>query len=89
MRCDSSVRAILKRNSEPTDLVEILNEQFVSAFTKEDNISLLIQINGVKKTAFWPDNTSSRFLKEMASSTAPALTLIYQASYAQGQTPDD
>ena len=29
------------------------------------------------------------FLKEMVSSIAPALTLIYQASYEQGQIPDD
>ena len=29
------------------------------------------------------------FLKEMASSVAPALTFIYQASYEQGQIPDD
>ena len=35
------------------------------------------------------DQISSRFLKEMASSIAPALTLIYQASHDQEQTPDD
>ena len=40
MKCDSSDVAPLKKDginySEPTDQVEILNEQFASAFTKED-----------------------------------------------------
>ena len=36
-----------------------------------------------------PDQISPRFLKEMASPIAPALTFIYQASYEQGQVPDD
>ena len=115
MKFDSSGVTPLKKDgisySEPTDQVEILNEQFVSAFTKEDCTSIPtmgnntvnsapppnIQVNGVKKLllgqkphkASGPDQISSRFLKEMASSVAPALTLIYQASYEQAQIPDD
>ena len=107
MKCDSSGVAPLKKGginySEPTDQVEILNEQFVSAFTKEDCTSITtmgnstvnaapplnIQVNGVTKLllgqkphkASGPDQISPRFLKEMASSIAPALTLIYQTSY--------
>ena len=58
---------------------------------------LSIQVNGVKKLllshdpdkASGPDQISPRFLTEMASSIAPALTLIYQASYEQDQIPDD
>ena len=67
MKCNSSGKATLKKDdinySDPTDQGEILNEQFVSAFTKEDITSLLtkgtstpnsaqplnIQVNGVKK----------------------------------------
>ena len=52
MKCDSSGVAPLKKDginhSEPTDQVEILNEQFVSvneqfvsAFTKEDSLQYL------------------------------------------------
>ena len=41
MKCDSSDVALLKKDDinylDPIDQVEILNEQFVSAFTKEDN----------------------------------------------------
>jgi hypothetical protein len=36
-----------------------------------------------------PDQISSKFLKEMAPSIAPALTLIFQASHDQTQVPDD
>ena len=36
-----------------------------------------------------PDYILPRFLKEMGSSIAPALTFIYQASYEQGQIPDN
>ena len=58
---------------------------------------LNIQVNGVKKLllsqkphkASGPNQISPRFLKERASPIAPALTLIYQASYEQGQVPDD
>ena len=58
---------------------------------------LNIQVNGVKKLLFsqkpqkasGPDHISPRFLKEMASPIAPALTLIYQASYEKGQIPDN
>ena len=53
------------------------------------------QVYGVKKLllsqkphkASGPDQISPRFLKEMASPIA--LTLIYHASYEQGQVPDD
>ena len=115
MKCYSSGVAPLKKDdinySEPTDQVEILNEQFVSAFTKEDCTSiptmgnstvnsappLNIQANGVKKLLLsqiphkssGPDQSSPRFLKELASPIAPALALIYPASYEQGQVPDD
>ena len=115
MKCDSSGVAQLKKDGinylEPTDKVEILNEQFVSAFTKEDCTlipimgnstvnsmpPLNIQVNRVKKLllsqkphkAGGPDQVSPRFLKEMASPIAPSLTLIYQASYKQGQVPGD
>ena len=55
------------------------------------------QVNGVKKLllrqnqhkARGPDRISPRFLKEIASSIAPALTLMFQAFYEQGQIPDD
>ena len=46
MKCESSGVSPLKKGgitytySEPTDLVEILNEQFVSVFTKEDITSM-------------------------------------------------
>ena len=46
MTGDNSGVALLKKDdtnySEPTDQVEVLNEQFVSAVTKEDNISMPI-----------------------------------------------
>ena len=59
--------------------------------------SLRISEKGVQKIlkglnphkATGPDQISLRFLKEMASTIAPFLTLIYQASHDQGQTPDD
>ena len=58
---------------------------------------LNIQVNGVKELlisqnphkASGPDQISPRFLKEMDSSIAPALTLVYQVSYEQGQIPND
>ena len=47
IKCDSSGVAPMKKYdinySEPTDQVEILNAQFVSAFTKEDCISIVKQ----------------------------------------------
>ena len=70
IKCDSSGVAPLKKDgisySEPTDRVEILNEHFISAITKEDNTSMSamgtstantvpphnIQVNGVKKLAW-------------------------------------
>ena len=36
-----------------------------------------------------PDQITPRFLKEMAPSITRALTLIFQASYDQGQVPED
>ena len=36
-----------------------------------------------------PDEISTKFLKEMAAPVTPALTLIFQASLNQGQTPED
>ena len=58
---------------------------------------MTIQNNGVKKIleglnphkASGSDEISSRFLKEMAPSISPALTLIFQASYDQGTVPTD
>ena len=58
---------------------------------------LNIQVNAVKKLllgqkphkASGPGQISPRILKEIACSIAPALTLIYQASYEQGQIADD
>ena len=35
------------------------------------------------------DQVTPKFLKEMAPSITPALTLIFQASYDQGQVPED
>ena len=115
MKCDSSGVATLKRDGtnylEASDKAEILNNQFASAFTREDCSTmpsmgksldteappLTIQNNGVKKIleglnphkASGPDEISSRFLKEMAPSISPALTLICQASYDQGTVPTD
>ena len=102
LKCDSSGLAPQKKDDinylEPTDQVEILNEQFVSAFTKEDCTSiptmgkstvtsappLNIEVNGVKKLllgqnphkASGPNQISPIFLKKIASSVSPALTLI-------------
>ena len=115
MKCDSSGVATLKKDgtnySEACDKAEILNDQFASVFTREDNSNmpsmgnslkseappLIIQDNGIKKIleglnphkASGPDEISSRFLKEMAPSISPALTLIFQASYDQGLVPND
>ena len=58
---------------------------------------LNIRVNGVKKLllsqklhkASDPDQISSKFLKKIASPIALTLTLIYQASYEQGQVSDD
>lgn len=115
MKCDSSGVATLKRDgtnySEHSDKAEILNNQFSSAFTKEDCSNmpsmgnslksevppLVIKENGVKKIleglnphkASGPDEISSSFLKEIAPSISPTLTLIFQASYHQGIVPSD
>ena len=55
MKCNSSCVAPLKKHginySELTDQVEILNEQFVSAFTKEDNTSMPTMETGTANTA--------------------------------------
>ena len=55
---------------------------------------LIIQEKGVKKLldshkASGPDQITPRFLKEMAPSITPAQTLIFQASFDQGQVPED
>ena len=58
---------------------------------------LIIQDKGVKKLldsqnhhkASGPDQITPGFLKEMAPSITPALTLIFQALYDQGQVPKD
>ena len=58
---------------------------------------LVIQNNRVNKIleglnlhkASRPDEISLRFLKKMAYSISPALTLIFQASYDQGTVPTD
>ena len=117
IECDSSCVAPLKKDgisySEPMDQVEILNEQSVSAFSKEDKTSMPtmgsstanaappvnIQVNGAKKLplgqnhhkAVVPDQVLSKIPKEddVFNRTIPSLTLIYQASYEQGQIPDD
>ena len=36
-----------------------------------------------------PDQITPRFVKEMAPTITPALTFIFQASYNQGQVPED
>ena len=58
---------------------------------------LIIQEKGVKKLldsqnphkASGPDQITPRFLKEMAPSITPVLTLIFQASFDQGQVPEN
>ena len=113
IQCDSSDVAPLKKDginySEPTDQVEILNEQFLGAFTKEDctliptmGIGTVnsappfnIQVNGVKKlllsqklhkaVRLWRSGPDLTKIPEGASPIVPALTLIYQVSYEQGQ----
>ena len=59
--------------------------------------NIAIEVDGVEKLlhlqksgkASGPDNIQARFLKETAVELAPALTLIFQASYIQGKMPDD
>ena len=51
------------------------------------DIKILEGLNPHKASG--PEEISSRFLKEMAPSISPALTLIFQASYDQGTVPTD
>ena len=77
IKCESSCVAPLKKDgisySEPMDQVEIMNEQFVSAFSKEDKTSMPtmgtstanaappvnIQVNGAKKLPLWSESSQS------------------------------
>ena len=87
----------------------ILNDQFASVFSKEDNITphlsspicismpgiivtlgvkkLLLKLKPNKPTG--PDLTSARFLKEVATEIAPAITLLFNASLNQGAIPTE
>ena len=59
--------------------------------------NIIFSINGVKallklikpNKAGGPDNISARFLKETGEQLAPALTLLFQASYNQSTIPGD
>lgn len=97
---------------------EILNRQFVSAFSRRNPISLKdcakdaantyekdvpsmpdidISTRGVEKLlsnlnpgkAGGPDSLKPRVLKELASTIAPCLTLIFKTSLKQGKVPKD
>jgi hypothetical protein len=48
---------------------------------KEGVLKLLLNLNPHKATG--PDQLSTRFLKEMATSITPSLTLIFQTSMAE------
>jgi hypothetical protein len=50
-------------------------------------LKLLLNLNPHKDTG--PDQLSTRFLKEMATSITPSLTLIFQTSLERGKVPDD
>ena len=54
---------------------------------KEGVLKLLLNLNPHKATG--PDQLSTRFLKEMATSITPSLTLIFQTSLERGKVPDD
>ena len=72
-------------------------EDFMRKSIETEAPPLVIKDNGVKKIceglnphkARGPDEISSSFLKEMANSISPALTLILQASYDQGTVSTD
>ena len=87
----------------------ILNDQFASVFSKEDDITphlsspicismpdiivtlgvkkLLLKLKPNKSTG--PDLISARFLKEVATKIAPAITLLFNASLNQGAIPTE
>jgi hypothetical protein len=54
---------------------------------KEGVLKLLLNLNPHKATG--PDQLSTRFLREMATSITPSLTLIFQTSLERGTVPDD
>ena len=54
---------------------------------KEGVLKLLLNLNPHK--AMGPDQLSTRFLREMATSITPSLTLIFQTSLERGTVPDD
>ena len=62
MKCESSGVAPLKKAgitySEPTDQVEILNEQFVSVFPKED-ITSMPTVGIPQHLGKWSEETAS------------------------------
>ena len=63
------------------------NEAPQITVTQNGVYKLLHGLNQHKATG--PDEISTKFLKEMAAPVTPALTLIFQASLNQGQTPED
>ncbi|KAK3105404.1 hypothetical protein FSP39_024449 [Pinctada imbricata] len=79
-------------NTESTDNIPDLGP---SPFTSVNNITvtepgvlkLLKNFNPHKASG--PDNISSRFLRTMATTLSPILTIIFQASLDQGKVPDD
>ena len=64
-------------------------QQYCSPFNHQEKgvIKLLDSQNPHKASG--PDQITPRFLKEMAPSITPALTLTFQASFDQGQVPED
>jgi hypothetical protein len=50
-------------------------------------LKLLLSLNSHKATG--PDQLSTRFFREMATSIAPSLTLIFQTSLERGTVPND
>lgn len=55
--------------------------------TEKGVLKLLQNLNPNKASG--PDNISARFLKAMATSVSPILTIIFQSSLDQGKVPDD
>ena len=109
-KCESSGVAPRKKDGithyDASTKSEILNGQFLSAFTMEDASTfpdlgtsnfpnapeIKVHPNRVRKLlknlkphkATGPDDISPRFLKEMAETLTPILTLIFSASLKQG-----
>ena len=87
----------------------ILNDQFASLLSKEDDITphlsspictsmpdTIVTLEGVKKLLLLtpnkstgPDLISARFLKEVATEIAPAITLLFNVSLNQGAIPTE